>query len=111
MGRDAADGSGADIVEPSLAEQLVATLKHFGVEVDLGNPLIARLAENRVQVATVAAACQEAKRSKKGAAFGLAYVLSIIERLTRKASALQVAGGARLAVVGGSVDPSLTRKP
>lgn len=111
LGQDAADGGGADIVETSLAAQIVAMLKPFGVEVVLGNPLIARLAEDRVQVATVAAACQEAKRSKRGAAFGLAYIVSIIERLTREASALQVAGGSRPVAAGGQAAPPSARKP
>ena len=73
-----------------------------GIATNPADPRLEALHVQGVDVDVVNAACDEAKRSKPNERIGLAYVLSIIERWSREASELKVAGAKVPAKAGGA---------
>lgn len=72
------------------AGELSQVMRRFGIN---SNPaMLAAIASQGVTPATVAAACEEAKRAKPNEAVGAAYVVKIMERWKREADQLDVQG-------------------
>lgn len=76
------------------AVQLSIAMRANGVESNPADPRLMTLAAQGVTAETVAAACQEAKRSKPGERIGLAYVTGILTRWAGDAAKVQAAGAA-----------------
>jgi len=70
-------------------------MRRSSIEAQPGDPRVIAAAEAGVTVATVEAACAEAKAAKPGQRINAGYVLTIAERWTRDAAAPRPAGNAR----------------
>jgi hypothetical protein len=73
------------------AVALSIEFRRCGVKTTPANPLLIEMAAQGVTVETVSAACDEARRSK-GDSISLGYVKGILERWSREAAAMKVAG-------------------
>ena len=79
--------SRASAIEKARPSELSAAMRRNSIEAQPGDPRIIAAAEAGVTVATVEAACAEAKASDTSGRIKPGYVLSIAERWTREASA------------------------
>lgn len=73
------------------AVMLSVEFRKHGVRAQPADPRLIEMAAQGVTAATVAAACDEARRSK-GESLSLGYVKSILERWSREAAAMAVSG-------------------
>jgi uncharacterized protein YdaU (DUF1376 family) len=86
------------VIQPTLIEDpargavaLSVEFRRHGVRTQPADPRLLEMAGQGVTVATVAAACEEGKRTK-GDQLNLGYVVSILARWSREAAAMNVAG-------------------
>jgi hypothetical protein len=97
-------GEGGDVVEceggsESAARAVTAVdlsiaMRKGGVQSQPADPRLIALAEQGVTPETVAAACEEAKRSKPNETIGIGYVAKILERWAKDAADLKARGAA-----------------
>jgi uncharacterized protein YdaU (DUF1376 family) len=83
---------GSTNVVPMSAGLLSRVMREFGIQSNPADPRLIAIAEQGVLAETVRAACEDAKRSKKGQLIFPAYVFSILERWATEASNLKAAG-------------------
>jgi hypothetical protein len=69
-------------------------MRKGGVQSQPADPRLIALAEQGVTPETVAAACEEAKRSKPNETIGIGYVAKILERWAKDAADLKARGAA-----------------
>jgi uncharacterized protein YdaU (DUF1376 family) len=74
------------------ATELSIAMRKGGIQTQPADPRLIALAEQGVTPETVAAACAEAKQAKPDEQVGLGYVVAIIERWAKKATAMNAAG-------------------
>lgn len=79
------------------AGEISKAMRSFGINSNPGDIRIASLADAGVRIATVQAACEEAKRKKPQEAIPVGYVVSILEGWAREAREMDVAGADRKA--------------
>jgi uncharacterized protein YdaU (DUF1376 family) len=79
-------------VTPTPAALLSQAMRKHGVMSNPGDPRLIALGNQGVSVETIEAACEEAKTCKPGERIGPAYVAAIIERWSKEAKAIDVAG-------------------
>jgi len=77
---------------PGGAVALSITFRKNGVKTQPAHPQLIALADQGVSLETVAAACVEARESKKGEVIGLGYVIAIIERWAKAGKSLNAHG-------------------
>ncbi len=70
-------------------------MRPFGINSNSGDPRLIALADQGVTVATMTAACEEAKRVKRDEAIPPGFVFSILERWAKEAASLSAAGAAQ----------------
>lgn len=83
-------GEAGVLIKPEVA--LSIAFRSFGIKTQPANPKLIELAKQGVTVNLVNAACEDARSAKPDAGFN--YVVAIIERWCKEASALQVKGAA-----------------
>lgn len=71
---------------------LAKAMQEVGIMASDGDPRLMALARQGVDVGTVMAACSEAKRARPDERIGMAYVVKIVERWARDASAIAARG-------------------
>jgi hypothetical protein len=76
------------------AALLSIAMRKGGVQSQPADPRLIALAEQGVTPETVAAACEEAKRSKPNETIGIGYVAKILERWAKDAADLKARGAA-----------------
>jgi hypothetical protein len=86
------DGKPETPVTPTPAALLSQVMRKHGVMSNPGDPRLIALAEQGVTVETVAAACEEARQAKPNERISPAYIAAIIERWSKEAKAIDVAG-------------------
>lgn len=82
-------GEGARAVTPA---DLSVVMGRASIQAQLADPRLIALASQGIAPETVAAACDEAKRSKPNESIGMGYVLKILERWAREKASMNVAG-------------------
>lgn len=80
--------------EPTDPGQLSIAMRRFGISSNPGDLRLIALAEQGVSVDTVTAACEDARKAKKGEPIPAAYVFSILERWAKDAADLNASGAA-----------------
>ena len=92
--QDALQGVGAGKAEGAgcLPGDISKAMRENGVQSQPADPRIITLAEQGVSIETVQAACIEAKASKPNEPVGVGYVVAIIQRWAKDASAIKVQG-------------------
>jgi hypothetical protein len=85
---------GVPLADLPTAVQLSIAMRKQGVETNPADPRLIALAAQGVTPDTVAAACEEAKRSRPNERIGLAYVAGILTRWAGDAAKLQATGAA-----------------
>jgi uncharacterized protein YdaU (DUF1376 family) len=73
------------------ALEMSKILREAGVASLPADPRIRKLAENGVALSTIAAACEQARRSRPAEIIGLPYVLGVLKRWTAEAKTLDIA--------------------
>jgi hypothetical protein len=81
-------------VEPTDPGQLSIAMRRFGINSNPGDLRLIALSSQGVSVETVTAACEDAKKAKKGEPIPAGFVFSILERWAREASGLNANGAA-----------------
>ncbi|RJF99036.1 hypothetical protein [Noviherbaspirillum saxi] len=79
-------GAGATPVEISIA------LRTAGIKSQPADPRLIALADQMVSIDTVKAACEEAKRAKRGEQVNVGYIVKVIESWAKQAKELQAEG-------------------
>lgn len=74
------------------AGEIAKVMRPYGINCNPGHPTLLKMAADKVALATVQAACEEAKQAKQGEAIGVAFVAAILERWAKKAATQQMAG-------------------
>lgn len=82
------DGQGA----PGTPGEISKAMRSAGIQSQPADPRIIALSEQQVPIATVKAACAEAKRAKPNEALGVGYIVAIIQRWAKDASAINAQG-------------------
>lgn len=88
-------GPGSENAARPSPGEISKTMRQHGIQSQPGNPMLLALCEQGVALETIAAACDEAKRSKPGESIGLTYVVRIIERWAKEASEIAVSGASQ----------------
>lgn len=78
--------------EPTAAASLSMAMRAFGISSNPSDPRLVALAEQGVTADTMKAACEDARKAKKGAAVPPGFVFSILERWAKEAAALNANG-------------------
>ena len=71
--------------------EIAKVLRSAGVQTHAADPRLCKLADDGIDPSAIAAACEEARRSKPDEAVSLAYVLGVLKRLSAQAKKLDVA--------------------
>jgi hypothetical protein len=82
-------------VGPTAAASLSMAMRAFGISSNPGDPRLTTLAAQGVTAETMTAACEDARKAKKGAAIPPGFVFSILERWAKEARELTAAGAAQ----------------
>jgi uncharacterized protein YdaU (DUF1376 family) len=82
----------ADPILPTPVGDLSKAMRELGIMGQPADPRLITLAQQGVSVATMRAACEDAKRSKPNERIAPAYVFAILERWAREAADLNAAG-------------------
>jgi len=80
---------------PSAAAELSIAFRSAGIKTQPADPRLIALAEQGVDVETIAAACANAKEAKPNESIGLGYVLAILQRWAGEAAKLKATGAAQ----------------
>lgn len=91
--RSAQPDSGAAIA-PTDAGQLSMVMRRFGISSNPGDMRLVTLAAQGVTADTMTAACEDARKAKKGAPIPPGFVFSILERWAKDAAGLNAVGAA-----------------
>ena len=83
---------GAEPILPTPVGDLSKAMRDLGVMGQPADPRLIALAQQGVSVATMRAACEDAKRAKPNERIAPAYVFAILERWAREAADLNAAG-------------------
>jgi hypothetical protein len=85
---------------------LSMAMRAFGISSNSGDPRLMALADQGVTTATMTAACEDARKAKKGAPIPPGFVFSILERWAKEAAELNATGATQPQVNGhGRVEP------
>jgi uncharacterized protein YdaU (DUF1376 family) len=87
------------------AAELCAAFRTAGVGVNSSDPMLVELARQGVSAESVAAACEEAIRTRKGEAVSLRYVVGVLERWKREAGNIALHGVRPPAAGGAPFNP------
>lgn len=82
----------SDDPQPITPVELSVAMRKGGVKSQPADPRLIALAAQGVTPDTVAAACEQAKQSKPGEGISVGYVVAIIERWAKEATAMKVSG-------------------
>jgi hypothetical protein len=86
------DEGGKAEITPTPAALLSQVMRKHGVMSNPGDPRLIAMADQGVTVETIEAACLEARQAKPNERISPAYIAAIIERWSKEAKAIDVAG-------------------